>query len=244
MVLASNAKAALKGRIALITGASRGIGAAVARRFGREGAHVILVARTAGALEALDDEIKAAGGKATLVPMDLTEHAKIDALGAHIAERFGKLDILVGNAGVLGELTPLTHAESAMFERVISINVTANWRLLRSMHPLLNASDAGRAMFVTSGITNGVHPYWGPYATSKAALETLIRTYAAEIANGPVKVNLINPGIVRTGMRASAMPGEDPETVPPPDSITDIFVKLAHADCSAHGTVALAQPGN
>lgn len=225
----------LKNRIALITGASRGIGAAVAKRFAREGAHVILVARTVGALEALDDEITSAGGVATLVPLDLADHDKIDALGASIAKRFGKLDILVGNAGVLGDLTPLTHAESTMWDNVIAVNLTANWRLIRSLDPLLKLSDTGRAMFVTSGIVAAAHPYWGAYAVSKAALEMLVGTYAAENARTKIRVNLVDPGVVRTKMRASAMPGEDPKTLPAPESITDIFVKLASPDCAQNG---------
>ena len=227
----------LEQKIALITGASRGIGAAVAERFAREGAHVILVARTVGGLEATDDAIQAAGGKATLVPMDLSDHGKIDQLGALIAERFGKLDILVGNAGMLGDLTPLTHADAKMWDRVMALNVTANWRLIRSMDPLLRASVQGRAMFVTSGVASGVFPYWGPYAVSKAALEMLIKTYAAETATTAVKANLIDPGVVRTKMRASAMPGEDPMDVAAPESVTDIFVELAREDCMLSGAI-------
>jgi NAD(P)-dependent dehydrogenase (short-subunit alcohol dehydrogenase family) len=230
----------LAGKIALITGASRGIGAAVAERFAREGAHVILVARTVGGLEATDDAIQAAGGKATLVPMDLGEPGGIEQLSALIAERFGKLDILVGNAGMLGDLTPLTHADSKMWDRVIALNLTANWRLIRSMDPLLRASEQGRAMFVTSGVASGVFPYWGPYAVSKAALEMLVKTYAAETATTALKVNLIDPGVVRTKMRASAMPGEDPMGVPPPESVTDIFVELALPGCSVSGAVCKA----
>ncbi len=228
----------LQNRIALVTGASRGIGAAVAQRFAAEGAHVILVARTIGGLEAVDDAIQAAGGKSTLVPLDLTDHTKIDQLGAQLAERFGKLDILVGNAGILGDLTPLTHADAAMWDRVISTNVTANWRLIRSFDPLLRAADHGRAMFVTSGVTSSIHPYWGPYAVSKVALETLVKTYAAEVKDTKIKVNLVDPGVVRTAMRASAMPGEDPATLPSPDSITDTFVSLALPVCKKHGQLA------
>jgi NAD(P)-dependent dehydrogenase (short-subunit alcohol dehydrogenase family) len=230
--------ASLQNRIALVTGASRGIGAAVAKRFAKEGAHVILVARTVGALEAVDDEITRAGGKATLVPLDLADHDKIDALGAQLAQRFGRLDILVGNAGILGDLTPLTHAEPKMWERVMATNVTANWRLIRSLDPLLRASEAGRAMFVTSGVAHGVHPYWGPYAVSKTALEMLVKTYAAEASGTSIKVNLIDPGVVRTSMRAAAMPGEDPMSLPLPESITDVFVTLAAGTCRKHGEIA------
>lgn len=227
----------LKNRIALITGASRGIGAAVARRYAALGAHVILVARTVGGLEAVDDEINSAGGKATLVAMDLAEHDKIDSLGAMIAERFGRLDIVVGNAAILGDLTPLAHADSKMWNNVIAVNLTANWRLIRSFDPLLRASDAGRAMFVTSGVTGRVlpHSYWGPYAVSKSALEVLVNTYAAEVVKTNIKVNLIDPGVVRTNMRASSMPGEDPSSLPAPESVTDIFVRLALPGCMENG---------
>jgi len=225
----------LKDRIALITGASRGIGAAVAQALAAQGAHVILVARTVGGLEEVDDAIQRAGGSATLVPMDLADHAKIDQLGVQIAERFGRLDVLVGNAAMLGELTPLSHADHKVWDRVMAVNVTANWRLIRICDPLLRASIAGRAMFVTSGITQGVFPYWGPYAVSKAALETLVKTYAAEVAQTNVKANLIDPGVVRTAMRAAAMPGEDPKCLPDPASITGLFVTLAQADSTQTG---------
>jgi NAD(P)-dependent dehydrogenase (short-subunit alcohol dehydrogenase family) len=224
-------------RIALITGASRGIGRAVALRLAAEGAHVILAARTVGGLEAADDEIRARGGASTLVPVDLTDFAKIDQLGAHVAERFGRLDILVGNAGTLGDLTPLAHADAKMWDRVIGTNLTANWRLIRSFDPLLRASSAGRALFVTSGAAAKATPFWGPYAVSKAALEMLVKTYAAEVATTAIKVNLIDPGVVRTKMRAAAMPGEDPETLPAPESVTDIFVRMASADCTENGKV-------
>ncbi len=227
----------LQDRIAVITGASRGIGAAVAKRFAAEGAHVILVARTVGGLEAVDDAIQAMGGQATLVPLDLMEHTKIDQLGAQLHERYGKLDIVVGNAGVLGELTPLTHADPKMWDKVISTNITANWRLIRSFDPLLRQSDAGRAIFVTSGVTQKINPYWGVYAVGKAALEMLVKTYAAELGGTNIKANLIDPGAVRTAMRKHAMPGEDPMSLPSPDDITDMFVTLASPDCTKQGEV-------
>ncbi len=231
----------LAGRIALITGASRGIGAAVAERMAAEGAHVILVARTVGGLENIDDIIQDAGGTATLVQMDLSDHDKIDQLGAQIAERYGKLDILVGNAAMLGDLTPLTHGDAKKWDKMMAVNVTANWRLIRICDPLLRASDAGRAMFVTSGITRVATPYWGAYAVSKSALEMLANTYAAETATTNVKVNLIDPGVVATSMRASAMPGEDPATLTPPAGITDIFVQLASKECQHTGQKFNAQ---
>jgi len=230
----------LQGRIALVTGASRGIGAAVAKRYAAEGAQVILVARTVGGLEETDDAIRAAGGTAILVPFDLADSVKIDELGARLYERFGKLDILVGNAAVLGALTPLTHLDPPVWDRVMAINVTANWRLLRSMDPLLRRSDAGRAIFVTSGAARGVFPFWGAYATSKAALEMLVRTYAAEVNEFGVRANIVDPGVVRTEMRASAFPGEDPKTLPAPEAITEIFVALAEPSCRRNGQIVHA----
>ena len=227
----------LEGRIALITGASRGIGAAVARRFASEGAHVVLVARTVGGLEEVDDAVQAAGGSATLVPLDLKEFEQIDRLGAALYERYGKLDILVGNAAQLGVLSPLGHIDPPVWDEVMAINVTANWRLIRSMDPLLRASDAGRAIFVTSGVADGVFPYWGAYAASKAALEMMVRTYAGETAKTRLRVNLIDPGIVRTAMRAQAFPGEDPVALPHPDEIAGHFVALAAPGCTKHGRV-------
>jgi NAD(P)-dependent dehydrogenase (short-subunit alcohol dehydrogenase family) len=230
----------LAGRIALVTGASRGIGAAVAKRYAAEGAHVVLVARTVGGLEETDDAIRAAGGAATLVPFDLAEGAKIDELGGRLQERFGRLDILVGNAASLGVLTPLAHLDPKAWDQVMAINVTANWRLIRSMDPLLRASGTGRALFVTSGVTRGVFPYWGAYSVSKAALEMLVKTYAAEAAIAGVRANIVDPGVVRTLMRATAMPGEDPATLPPPESITEVFVALASAGEKRNGQIVRA----
>src|SRR5204863_789118 len=209
----------LKGRIALITGASRGLGAAAAVAFAREGAHCVLVARTVGGLEAVDDKIKALGNDgATLVPLDVTDGPGIDRLGAALHERFGKLDILLGNAGVLGVLSPIGHIDPAVFEQVMAVNVTANWRLIRSLDPLLRRSDAGRAIFVTSGIANRGVPYWSAYAASKAALDVLATTYAAEVAHTAVRVNLYNPGPMRTNMRAQAFPGEPTDQQVPPEA--------------------------
>jgi len=236
----SAASGRLAGRIALVTGASRGIGAAVAKRYAAEGAHVVLVARTVGGLEEIDDAIRAAGGSATLVPLDLAEAVKIDELGARLYERFGKLDVLVGNAGTLGLLTPLTHMDPPVWENVMGVNLTANWRLLRSMDPLLRRSGAGRAIFVSSGAARGVFPYWGAYAVSKAALEMLVRTYAAEVSEFGVKANLVDPGVIRTAMRAEAFPGEDPMTLPPPEAITEVFVALAEPSCRRNGQIVPA----
>ncbi len=238
---AQTAKGRLEGRLALVTGASRGIGAAVARRFAAEGAQVVLTARTVGGLEEVDDQIREAGGKpATLVPLDLRDFDKIDALGASLFERFGKLDVLVGNAGILGTLSPLGHADPSTWQAVIDVNLTANFRLIRSLDPLLRRSEAGRAIFVTSGVAARPIPYWGAYATSKAALEMLVGIYAAETAKTKVGVNLIDPGVVRTIMRAQAFPGEDPESLKPPEAITDAFVELASADCGRQGETLAA----
>lgn len=232
----------LAGRIALITGASRGIGAAVAARFAAEGAHLILTARTEGGLEETDDRVRAAGGDgATLVPLDLADLAGIDRLGAAIAERFGRLDILVGNAGLLGALGPVTHLTPKLWDEVMAINLTANWRLLRSMDPLLRQSDAGRAIFVTSSVGHRARAYWSAYAISKAALEMMVKVYAAEITKTRIRANLVNPGGTRTAMRAAAYPGEDPNTLPAPDDITEAFVALAEAGCARNGETLDAQ---
>jgi len=216
----------LEGRIALISGASRGIGAAVARLFAREGAHIIATGRTQGGLEELDDDIRAMGGEATLAPFDITDFEAIDRLGAAVAERWGKLDILVGNAGVLGTLSPLGHIEPAVWDNVMAVNLTANWRLIRSFDPLLRAAGAGRAIFVSSNVTAHPHAYWGAYAVSKAGLDMLARIYGAEVAKTPVKVHVLNLGATRTAMRAQAMPGEDPQSLPSPDEAAKQFLEL------------------
>jgi NAD(P)-dependent dehydrogenase (short-subunit alcohol dehydrogenase family) len=217
----------LEGRIALVTGASRGIGQATALAMAKAGAHVIAVARTVGGLEELDDAIRAAGGAATLVPLDLKDFDGIDRLGQAINDRWGRLDILVGNAGVLGPLSPLGHVDIKAFEEVMAVNVTANWRLIRSMDPLLKASDAGRALFVSSGAAHKRIAYWGPYSVSKSALEAMAQTYAAECARTPVRVRIVNPGPLRTAMRRQAMPGEDPSTLRTPEDIAPHLVRLA-----------------
>jgi NAD(P)-dependent dehydrogenase (short-subunit alcohol dehydrogenase family) len=224
-------------RIALVTGASRGIGRATAIALARTGAHVIAVARTVGALEDLDDEIKANGGTASLVPHDLKDFDGLDRLGAALYERYGRLDMLVGNAGILGPLSPLGHIEPKAWDEVMAVNVTANWRLIRSMDPLLKASPAGRAVFVTSGASWKANAYWGPYGVSKAALDVLVRTYAAETVKTPIRVNLLSPGPTRTKMRAAAMPGEDPMTLPAPEALAEVVVRLCAADVTETGAV-------
>lgn len=231
----SAANGALAGRTALITGASRGIGAAVARRFAAEGAHVVALARTAGALEELDDAVRAEGGTATLVPCDLTDFERIDALGPSLYPRFDALDVFVANAGALGEMTPLSHYDAAKWHNVFDVNVHANWRLIRTLEPLLRRSQAGRAILVTSGAA--VHPraFWGAYAVTKAALEAMAKVWAAELANTNVRVNMINPGATRTRMRAAAFPGEDPQSLKTPEDVTDAFLRLALPSCTVTG---------
>jgi NAD(P)-dependent dehydrogenase (short-subunit alcohol dehydrogenase family) len=216
----------LAGRIALVTGASRGIGYATALALAKAGAHVVAVARTVGGLEELDDAIRGVGGAATLVPLDLRDYAGIDRLALALHERFKRLDVLVGNAGILGPLSPLGHVEAAAWDEVMAVNVTANWRLIRAMDPLLRRSDAGRVVFLTSAVAALALAYWGPHAASKAALEVLARTYAAETATTPVRVNVFAPGPIRTRMRAQAMPGEDPMTLETPDKAAEKIVEL------------------
>jgi NAD(P)-dependent dehydrogenase (short-subunit alcohol dehydrogenase family) len=230
----------LAGKIALITGASRGIGAAVAERFAREGAHIVLAARTVGGLEEVDDAVRAAGGSATLVPVDLRDFIKIDELAARLFERWGRLDVLVGNAAEFGVFSPLGHIDPATWNEVVDLNLTTNWRLIRAMDPLLRAAPAGRAIFVTSGVARGIFPYWGPYAISKAGLEMLVKIYAGEVAKTGVRANLIDPGIVRTRLRARAFPGEDPSRLPPPESVADAFLALALPECTRNGEVVMA----
>lgn len=231
-------KGRLAGRVALITGASHGIGQAVALKYASEGAELILVGRTQGALEEVDDEIRKHGRSASLVVADLADFAVIDRMGAAVYERWGRLDVLVGNAGALGTLSPLGHIDPKTWDEVIAINLTVNWRLIRSFDPLLRASDAGRAIFVTSGVAQG-RAYWGAYAVSKGALETLARTYAHEVANTNLRVNLINPAATRTRMRAAAYPGEDPRTLKSPDdpALLEAFVSLAETACERNGTL-------
>ena len=232
----------LVGKLALITGASRGLGAAVAERYAQEGADLILVARTTKDLESVDDKVKAYGVKSTLVPLDLQEFVKIDELASSIWKRFQRLDILVANAGVLGTLAPIGHIPPDIWDGTIAVNLTANWRLIRAFDPMLKKSEAGRAIFVSSGITQRVAPYWSAYAVSKVALEMMVKIYASEVinTNPSLKINLVDPGIVRTRMRAAAAPGEDPMSIPAPEEITDVFVKLAVDDCTHHGDIVKA----
>ncbi|MEA2951038.1 MAG: hypothetical protein QOJ96_558 [Alphaproteobacteria bacterium] len=216
----------LSNRIALVTGASRGIGAATALVLAKAGAHVLAIARTVGGLEELDDQIRAAGGSATLVPLDITDTPAIARLADALNKRYGRLDILIGNAAIVGSSSPLGHVEPKIWDSVVAINVTANWHLIRYLDPLLQKSDAGRAVFLTSGAASSAKAYRGPYSVSKAALDVLARTYAAETASTPVRVNLFNPGPTRTRMRATVMPGEDPATLPKPAQVAAKILDL------------------
>ena len=227
----------LEGKVALITGASRGLGYATAVHLANEGAHIIATARTRGGLEELDDAVKAAGSNATLVPMNITDYDAIDRLGAAIFERWKKLDILVGNAGTLGKLTPLAHVDPKVWDDALAINLTSNYRLIRSMDPLLRAAPNGRAIFVTSGLAQKCWAYWGAYSIGKAALEALMKTYAAEVATTNLRVNCFSPGATRTKMRATAMPGEDPETLPTPEQVAAQVVDMCLPDFQDNGGV-------
>ena len=227
----------LSGRVALVTGASRGIGYFTAKHLAAAGAHVIAVARSVGGLEELDDEIKAAGGQATLVPLDITDMPGIDRLGGAISERWGKLDILVANAAILGVIAPIGHVEAKTFEKVMAVNVTATWRLIRSVDTLLRASDAGRAVILTSGLAHSARAFWAPYAASKAAVEALARSWAHETENMPLRVNCFDPGATRTAMRAQAVPGEDPMSLPHPSEVAKKILPLASPAFAGTGLI-------
>jgi NAD(P)-dependent dehydrogenase (short-subunit alcohol dehydrogenase family) len=227
----------LAGKVALVTGASRGLGFATAVHLAREGAHIIATARTRGGLEDLDDAVKAVGSSATLVPMNITDMDGIDRLGGAIFERFKKLDILIGNAGTLGKLTPLAHLDPKVWDEAFAINVTSNYRLIRSMDALLRAAPHGRAVFVTSGQSYKCNPYWGTYSIGKAALEAMVKTYAAEVETTSLRVNCFSPGPTRTKMRATALPGEDPETLPSAESVAAQIVPMCLDDFSSNGSV-------
>ncbi len=222
-------------RVVLVTGASRGIGRAAALRLARDGAHVVAAARSTKALESLDDEIRAADGAATLVPLDLRDYDAIDRLAAALLQRHGRLDGLLGNAGVLGTLGPLQTVSPSSFEETIAINLTANWRLIRAMDPLLRMSAAPRAVFVTSGVVPRPRAFWGPYQASKAGLEAMVRAWTEEADSSELRVNLFDPGATRTGMRAEAMPGEDPETLPTPERVADMLAPLLSDAETRHG---------
>jgi NAD(P)-dependent dehydrogenase (short-subunit alcohol dehydrogenase family) len=238
----------LTGRIALVTGASRGVGYFIAKQLAAAGAHVVAVARTVGGLEELDDEIKAerarsGKGEATLVPLDLTDMAGIDRLGGAIHDRWKKLDILVANAGVLGTISPIGHIEAKVFEKVMTVNVVSTWRLIRSVDPLLGFSDAGRAVVVTSSNAHSGQSFWAPYAASKAAVEALVRGWAAETASMPIRINAFDPGRMRTAMRAQAMPGENPAVVPHPSDIAPHIMRLVDPALTETGKIYRVKTG-
>jgi NAD(P)-dependent dehydrogenase (short-subunit alcohol dehydrogenase family) len=222
-------------RIALVTGASRGIGRAAAVALAAAGHHMVLVARTVGGLEETDDLVRAAGGSATLVPLDLKDFAALDRLGASLFERWGRLDAFFANAGVLGALSPLAHLDPKLLDELVAVNITANARLIRSLDPLLRASEAGRVLFMSSSVARKPRAFWGGYAMSKAALESLTLTYAAECASTNVRVNLLNPGGTRTAMRAKAMPGEDPSILPTPEDMAPLIVQMLSAGWEKNG---------
>jgi NAD(P)-dependent dehydrogenase (short-subunit alcohol dehydrogenase family) len=227
----------LADRIALVTGASRGIGAALALELAKAGAHIVAVARTVGGLEELDDKIKAAGGTATLVPLDVKDYDGIARLALALNERYRRLDVLVGNAGILGPLSPLGHIEPKDWDNIFAVNVTANWQLIRTMDPLLKAAPVGRAVFLTSAVAYKGRAYWGPYAASKAALDTLVRAYAAENATTNIRANLFAPGPTRTRMYLGAFPGIDPMTLPTPEEVAKAIVPLCRSDCTESGKI-------
>jgi NAD(P)-dependent dehydrogenase (short-subunit alcohol dehydrogenase family) len=223
--------APLSDKIALVTGASRGIGRACALALAKAGAHVVAVARTQGALEELDDEIRQATGRsATLVPMDIADGDGLDQLGYAIHQRFGRLDVLVHAAAILGPMTPVSHIEPKHWDRVVAVNLTATYRLIRTTEPLLRAAPKGRAIVLTTGRVARPRAFWGPYGATKAALENLVRTWADELEKTNIRIALVDPGAMRTKMRAEAMPGEDPDTLPDPMEIGPMVVELAQAD--------------
>ena len=231
----------LKGRVAVVTGASRGIGYFTALALAKAGAHVVACARTVGGLEELDDAIQAAGGSATLVPFDLADMKAIDALGGAIHERWGKLDILVANAGVLGTISPVAHVEAKVFDKVMTVNVNATWRLIRTLEPVLLKSDQGRALILTSSAAHKCKPFWGPYSASKAAVEALARTWAGETQRTPLRIVSVDPGGTRTAMRAQAFPGEDPATLPHPSEVAEILLSLTGPELTDTGKLFIVR---
>src|SRR5476651_424079 len=227
----------LSDRIALVTGASRGIGAAAALALAEQGAHIVAVARTVGGLEELDDAIRAKGGTATLVPLDMQDSDGIARLALALNERYGRLDVLVGNAGILTTPSPLGHVEPKSWDDVMAINVTANWQLIRTFDALLQRAPAGRAVFITSGVAWLARPYFGLYAASKSALNALVQAYAAECATTKVRANLFSPGQTRTRMMSVAFPGIDPQALPTPEEVVKAIVPLCLPSCTENGKV-------
>jgi len=232
----------LEGAVVLVTGASRGIGRALSLRFASEGAHVIALARNVAGLESLDDLIYSLPGSCTLVPLDITDGPGVDRLAESLFHRHGRVDVLIGNAAQLGALGPIGHVSPNIWDRVVQVNLTANWRLVRSFDPLLRAAKHGRAIFLTSKAGHVVSPYWGAYSVSKAGLEMLVRVYAAEMEGTSVLVNLVDPGAIHTDMRAEAVPGEDKDQLPLPEAITDLFINLCSPNSTKHGALLKAGP--
>jgi len=232
----------LTGQIALVTGASRGIGRATAVELARRGAHVVITARTQGGLEETDDAIRAAGGTATLLPLDLLDGAQLDQIGPSLLERFRRLDILVSNAASLGRLTPVPHILPKDWASVVGVNLTANWHLIRSCGPLLTIAPAGRAVFITTARVQQPLAYWGAYGATKAGMEHMVLTWADETRHGNLRINLFDPGVVRTAMRADAMPGENPLSVQPPEAVAPQIADLCMPGVTQHGTVVEADP--
>jgi len=231
----------LAGRIAFVTGASRGIGAATAVALAGLGAHVVITARTQGGLEETDDAVRAVGGAATILPLDLREAESIDAIGPSLVQRFGRLDVLIHNAGALGKLTPAGHILPRDFAECLAVNMIASYRLIRTCAPVLAASDAGRAVFVTTSVASTPRAFWGAYASSKAGMEMLVRTWADEVEGTPLRVNLFDPGGTATRMRAMAFPGEDPGTLPTPASVAEKLVALCLPSETRHGVTVRAK---
>ncbi|WP_375645538.1 SDR family NAD(P)-dependent oxidoreductase [Bartonella sp. AA56HLJMS] len=225
----------LHGRVALVTGASRGIGYHLALELAARGAHIIALARTVSGLTELDNQIREKGAHTTLVPLDLHHMENIDTLAISIAKRWKKLDIIVANAGILGTLSPIAHIENTVFEDVFQINLFSQWRLMKAVEPLLRESDAGRAILLSSSVAHAARPFWGAYAASKAALEVIARCWAEELKQTPIKINCVNPGGTRTAMRAEAMPGEDPQTLPSPQEVAKKIVHLLSPDLKETG---------
>ncbi|MFZ8950717.1 MAG: SDR family NAD(P)-dependent oxidoreductase [Alphaproteobacteria bacterium] len=230
----------LTGLVALVAGASRGLGAATAEALANSGAEVLLVARTQGALEEIHDKISAAGGKAVIAPVDLLDGEAQDRLAIGVAERYGRLDILVQTAAILGQLSPISHFTPELFERIIASNLTANWRLIRNFEALLQQSNSGRAIITTCGIAEKGEPFWAPYAASKSALQAMVACWAREVEHTKLRVNLIDPGVMRTGLRAEAFPGEDPSQLQLPAAVAPLIINLALPTNNSHGEIIKA----
>jgi NAD(P)-dependent dehydrogenase (short-subunit alcohol dehydrogenase family) len=230
----------LTGLVALVAGASRGLGAATAEALANSGAEVLLVARTQGALEEIHDKISAAGGKAVIAPVDLLDGEAQDRLAIGVAERYGRLDILVQTAAILGQLSPISHFTPELFERIITSNLTANWRLIRNFEALLQQSNSGRAIITTCGIAEKGEPFWAPYAASKSALQAMVACWAREVEHTKLRVNLIDPGVMRTGLRAEAFPGEDPSQLQLPAAVAPLIINLALPTNNSHGKIIKA----